>query len=61
MYLREILFKNFQEIVEEVALICGGLVSDQIISFVYDEKSLDEQIRMTNQNDTKKVIEKDFF
>ena len=60
MYLREILFRNFKEIVEEVSLICGGFVSDQIISFAYDESSLVEQFRMTEQTDTKKVIEQDF-
>ena len=43
MYLREVLFTNFQEIIEEIALICGGHVSNIVISFIYDEKSLDEQ------------------
>ena len=59
MFLREILFKNFQEIIEEVALICGGSVSNQIISFLFDENSLDEQFRQAKKISKKKTAIQD--
>ena len=49
MFLRQILLKNFHEILQEVSLICGEGIANQLILFLYDEKSLDEQYKQTNQ------------
>ena len=42
MYLRQILLKNFLEILEDVSLICGELTANHLLLHLYDEKSLDE-------------------
>ena len=49
MYLRQILLKNFLEILEDVSLICGELTANQLLLHLYDEKSLDEQYKLTDQ------------
>ena len=45
MYLRQILLKNFHEILQDVSLVCGDATANQIILYLYDEKSLDEQYK----------------
>ena len=42
MSLRDILLTNFQAILEEVAILCGEKVANELVEFLYDSQSLDD-------------------
>ena len=48
MSLRGILLTNFQSIIEEVSMLCGDRVTNEIIEYLFDAESLNSQFKTTN-------------
>jgi len=52
MFLRGILFQNFQDILTEVSLVCGEITAATLLGYLYCPFSLRQQYKFTGQIDS---------